>query len=214
MVSLESLYWRLKQEYLKFLLTYKISQDHLELFSGKIRSYGGCNNNPAARQCSAAYKRLLFNSEIADVLRENCIPLEDIPMLSVSSRTQAVTKQLSLHYIKQLNSSNLQNRFEDSDMDGINFDLDVEFNIPGVFENNHFYYKNPVAYVAGFVVRKNLKLNYDVMNAVLLFMKNRTTLLCTPIWILLNWNQWVTSLTHQKMWLTFIYLLSSITKET
>ena len=34
---------------MKYLLTYKISQDYTELFFGKIRSMGGCNNNPNAQ---------------------------------------------------------------------------------------------------------------------------------------------------------------------
>ncbi|KAF0719484.1 THAP domain-containing protein 9, partial [Aphis craccivora] len=34
------------QSPLKYILTYKMSQDHLELFFGCIRSRGGSNNNP------------------------------------------------------------------------------------------------------------------------------------------------------------------------
>ena len=68
-----------------FLCTFKLSQDHIELFFGKIRSLGGCNNNPSARQFCAAYKRLLFHNDIQDVLRGNCLPLEKVPMLTVSS---------------------------------------------------------------------------------------------------------------------------------
>ena len=43
-----------------YILTYKFSQDHLELFFGAIRSSGGFNNNPTAEQFTAAYKRLLL----------------------------------------------------------------------------------------------------------------------------------------------------------
>ena len=39
---------------LKYLLTYKLSQDHLELFFAAVRSSFGSNNNPTARQYSAA----------------------------------------------------------------------------------------------------------------------------------------------------------------
>jgi len=49
---------------LKYLLTYKMSQDHLELFFGAVRSAGGFNNNPTAQQFTAAYKRLLMRSSI------------------------------------------------------------------------------------------------------------------------------------------------------
>ncbi|KAF9411114.1 hypothetical protein HW555_009976 [Spodoptera exigua] len=37
---------------------YKISQDHLEMLFGNIRSHGGANNHPTARQFKAAYKNI------------------------------------------------------------------------------------------------------------------------------------------------------------
>lgn len=46
---------------LKYLLTYKLSQDHLELFFGAVRSSLGCTNNPTVRQFISAYKRLLMS---------------------------------------------------------------------------------------------------------------------------------------------------------
>lgn len=60
---------------LKYLLTYKLSQDHLKLFFGAIRSRGGFNNNPTSRQFEAAYKRLLIQSEISAGNRGNAISL-------------------------------------------------------------------------------------------------------------------------------------------
>ncbi|CAB3985600.1 Hypothetical predicted protein [Paramuricea clavata] len=45
---------------LKYLLTYKMSQDHLELFFSAVRACGGWNNNPTTRQFVAAYKQLLM----------------------------------------------------------------------------------------------------------------------------------------------------------
>ena len=49
---------------LKYLLTYKFSQDHLELFFGAIRAAGGSNNNPTAAQFTGIYKRLLLRSSV------------------------------------------------------------------------------------------------------------------------------------------------------
>ena len=57
---------------MKYLLMYKFSQDHLELFIGAIRSAGGFNNNPNAQQFTAAYKRLLMSSSIKGS-QGNCI---------------------------------------------------------------------------------------------------------------------------------------------
>ncbi|KAF4527952.1 hypothetical protein B566_EDAN014125 [Ephemera danica] len=49
---------------LKYLLTYKFSQDHLELFFGAIRARGGWNNNPTCQGFTSAFKRLLIRNEI------------------------------------------------------------------------------------------------------------------------------------------------------
>ena len=49
---------------LKYVLTYKFSQDHLELFFGAIRAAGRTNNNPSAQQFVASYKRLLLKTSI------------------------------------------------------------------------------------------------------------------------------------------------------
>lgn len=40
----------------KYLLTYKLSQDHLEVFFSALRSRGGFNNNPSAYQFRNAYR--------------------------------------------------------------------------------------------------------------------------------------------------------------
>ena len=42
---------------LKFIPTYKLNQDHIELFFGTSPSQGGYNNNPTCRQFIAAYKK-------------------------------------------------------------------------------------------------------------------------------------------------------------
>jgi len=76
--SLNSLYNNyLKYDLLEFLCFYKLSQDHIELFFGIIRSYGGHNDNPTARQFRSAYRKLLINAKIKDESLGNCIPLDD-----------------------------------------------------------------------------------------------------------------------------------------
>ena len=93
---------------LRFLMTYKFSQDHIELFFGQIRSMGGFNSNPTVRQFSAAYKRLLVFNDMMDTLCGNCLPLESVPILSVSScrgNTGAV---------QSINASSLKNRALDN----------------------------------------------------------------------------------------------------
>lgn len=50
--------------YLKYILTYKLSQDHLELFFSAVRARSGNNNNPTCRQFIAAFKQLLVHSQV------------------------------------------------------------------------------------------------------------------------------------------------------
>lgn len=68
---------------LKHLLTYKLSQDHVELFFCAVRSANGTNNNPTARQFEATYKRLLVRHEIGQ--GSTCIAQDKTPILHVSS---------------------------------------------------------------------------------------------------------------------------------
>jgi hypothetical protein len=71
---------------LKYLLTYKLSQYHLELFFGAVRSAGGFNNNPTTQQFTAAYKCLLLRSHIEGGKR-NCENRDPIEILSAVSDT-------------------------------------------------------------------------------------------------------------------------------
>ncbi|KAF4514120.1 UNVERIFIED_CONTAM: hypothetical protein B566_EDAN019065 [Ephemera danica] len=72
---------------MRYLLTYKLSQDHLEMFFGCIRQRGGFNNNPTCAQFKAAYKSLILHNEIRTAEKGNCVDQSQIKILSVSSRT-------------------------------------------------------------------------------------------------------------------------------
>ena len=65
---------------LKYLLTYKFSQDHLELFFAAVRSAGGWNNNPTTSQFMASYKQLLMRHTI-ERGQGNCKPQDDTKIL-------------------------------------------------------------------------------------------------------------------------------------
>lgn len=52
-----------KNEHFNYLLTYKQSQDHIELFFNAVRARGGWCVNPTARQFSTAYKKLLVHHQ-------------------------------------------------------------------------------------------------------------------------------------------------------
>jgi len=136
-----------------FLCTFKFSQDHLELFFGKVRSMGGFNNNPSARHFCAAYKRLLIHNDIQDVLRGNCLPLETVPILTVSSTSPAALA-LESPSLTLINDSCPRNRV--ADICDISEHSELEHNYAYVPSASHLSMcaKKIVVYIAGFVVFK------------------------------------------------------------
>lgn len=74
-----------QKKLLKYIPIYKLSQGHIELLFGCIRRQGGNNNNPTSRQFKAALKKILTHAEVRDVHTGNCIPLEHISILHISS---------------------------------------------------------------------------------------------------------------------------------
>jgi len=99
---------------MSFVCTYIFSQDHTELFFGKIRSLFGFNNNPSVTQFYSAYRKLLVQNEINDVLKGNCVPLERVPILTVSSACP-VSVYDSTPSVVALNNSSTRYRLLDVD---------------------------------------------------------------------------------------------------
>lgn len=137
-----------QEKLLIYFPAYKISQDHLELFFSSIRSRGGWNNNPSCRQFTASYKRLIVRAEIREGGLGNCIPLEDIPILVGSSRSENpeanINKSLSHSLVTEEHSEE-------------NHSLESTW-------KDHQYIMNPkiinqystevIIYIAGFVTRQ------------------------------------------------------------
>lgn len=129
---------------LKYICTYKLSQDHLELFFGAIRSKCGFNNNPSARVFCAAYKKLLVHAQFKDSATGNCIPLDKITVLNCTSDYKRAIDD----------STDCRRRFEpevhDTFEDNSDTEHDYIFNPSSLTE----YSKNVVEYIAGFIGRK------------------------------------------------------------
>ena len=62
---------------LKYLLTYKMSQDNLETVFATVRKRGGCNNNPSALQFRSIYKSLLNHVGVVATGQENILIVEE-----------------------------------------------------------------------------------------------------------------------------------------
>ncbi|CAG4935207.1 unnamed protein product [Colias eurytheme] len=132
-----------------YISTYRLSQDHLELFFGMIRMNGGHNDNPNVLQLKGAYKKLLCHMEIKAVVTGNCVPLEDISVLTCSSA------------IKCINQTTYYERFDDDEeqpyqeSEGHASDVDIASIIALTDDPN---YKNyVVGYIAGNVARSLMK---------------------------------------------------------
>lgn len=149
MSSLENMYKNVvfEKQKLKYILSYKLSQDHLELFFGAIRSKGGHNNNPTARQFEAAYKRLLVHTEISGPETGNAVNLEKITILTCGSGKRITTSETgdSLEDTEEYSNflQNLREEIETNFVQSNAWDLTL-------------YVQDIVAYISGYVV-KSLK---------------------------------------------------------
>ena len=137
---------------LSYITTYKMSQDHIELFFGKIRSMGGCNNNPTSKQFSCAYKKLLVHNDIQDVLRGNCLPLDSVPALSVSSH-YLNDRDIVTPSVHAINTTFTKARILTDDFESTSADTEQSTCISDS-QTLTSPESNIVAYIAGFVVFK------------------------------------------------------------
>ena len=130
-----------KSYQIKYLLMYKFSQDHLELFFGAIRACGGFNNNPTTTQFIAAYKRLFVRTAISGK-NGNCQQLDSTSLLSISY--ERITKSDSV----TLTNTALMRKY---DLD-IDFEVEDSVDAPDIPVISEFK-KAAVSYIAGFAAR-------------------------------------------------------------
>jgi len=159
-------------EQFKYLLTYKLSQDHLELFFNAVRARGGWCVNPTAKHFSDAYKKLVMHHSIKSS-GGNVEVLDQTSILHVT-RAPVIKYRDTIPNIDTLSISNSR-RFEENekcdneDLDDIlsslpNFDIDQEKEMqkdlldiglempPNYFVLSEFS-ENAIALTAGYVVR-------------------------------------------------------------
>ena len=118
----------------EYLLTYKFSQDHLELLFSCIRAMFGFSNNPDVTQFKAALRKILLRVSVVASKHANCLMFED----------EAVSPIFSLKWSK--NRSPLVEDEIDSDVS----ERDIE-SIPFLDETTP-YTAVIVAYIGGFIV--------------------------------------------------------------
>jgi len=142
-----------EQQQLKYLLTYKFSQDHLELFFAVVRSRGGHNNNPSPLQLKATMKRLLTHNKLICVTTGNCVPVDSCKVLTVHDSISRLECSADIDVdsvsVSRRYDVGQQQKNENDDDDDDSFDHDYFPNLDSL----SLFVENVVGYVAGYVVR-------------------------------------------------------------
>lgn len=116
-------------------MSYKLSQDRLEILFSCFRAIGGYNNNPNCIQFSSSYKRLLHHNEVKSSAQANCVPIDSTSILTVS-------------LVKKV-STECNNIEANQELDLIDIDLPLKVINSSL---NHV-----VLYIAGFVEKRILE---------------------------------------------------------
>lgn len=134
-----------------YIPTYKLNQDHLELFFSSIRMRLGYNTNPTVKQFIAAYRRLVVHCQIRERGIGNCMPLENIGILN---------SKLSTKPIDEINATANRSSLISIDINELHAtdnafnDHDYMFDPSNINE----YTTHVVKYIAGYIVFKLEKL--------------------------------------------------------
>lgn len=126
----------------KYLLTYKYSQDHVELLFSCIRSRGGWNNNPNCLQVKYALRQMLMRNAITASKNANCVDFTGcsniIPLFHTGKHTE-----------KRHNEVQAENKESISNDEG-KIDLFCDL----MFDKHSEFIDNVLFYIAGYIVSK------------------------------------------------------------
>ena len=125
----------------KYILTYKFSQDHIELLFSCIRSKGGWNNNPNSLQLKYALRKMLFRNAVKASKNSNCIEFSDLS----SGIIPIFHKRKHSAPLVEVDMSTANNGFTPS-----------EQMLAQQLEEKHHseFVENVLYYIGGFIVRK------------------------------------------------------------
>lgn len=91
-ISITAMYTEFVEQrhWLLFFATYRLSQDHIEMFFGKIRSSNGHNDNPTSKQFISSYRKLGLQADISISRKAN------IKQRGEDQRAQCVSNVLNI----------------------------------------------------------------------------------------------------------------------
>lgn len=127
----------------KYILTYKFSQDHLEIFFSKIRNRHGHNNNPNVLQFKYAMRQILLHNNIKNYTNMNCMEDDNDFSGSLYKFKWKKKKQESL-----FNNVILE---PESDDECMSDPISSNINIPDNLKHLH---DNILYYISGYIVKK------------------------------------------------------------
>ena len=101
----------------KYLLTYKYSQDHIELLFSCIRSRGGWNNNPNCLQFKYALHQMMMKNAITASKNANCTDFGENSIIPIFHRSkhQSPLSETSLQEDKDENTDANNNSMEEAE---------------------------------------------------------------------------------------------------
>lgn len=147
-----------------YILTYKFSQDHLELLFGQIRQRGGSNNNPNIVQFKTAMKQILLKNAIKCKNNGNCNTFDDDAICNI--------------FDFKWNTKRVE--FTDEDENSDVYDLDISDRLQqlnNLYPNLQNAKENILYYILEYVVRKvSRTLDYQTCKDSLLKKKHRSQL--------------------------------------
>lgn len=148
----------LQEGILKYFLTYKCSQDHLEMFFSCLRAAGGHNDNPSALQVKYALRKLLFRNSVTPSVNANSFDadFETAPVLEFKSNKHECNSVFTTE---------------------TNEEQQIEWLLDIVNGQNLSEYKNNILYyISGFIVKKFFeKSNCEHCKAALVSNENQVS---------------------------------------
>ena len=120
----------------RFVLTYKFSQDHLELLFGSVRRLGGWSNSPTALQFAKIWRQLIRRTGVKTGTKGNAITLDPTCIVSVGHVTSETVMSIDRTPIP-----------DDESLLLLLHDMSETTTLTPLI-------RNAVCYIAGWVVRK------------------------------------------------------------
>lgn len=165
-----------EEKIVNYFLSYKISQDHVEMFFALIRRMNGFTNNPTTIQFRSAYKKLLLNNiNVSVPASANCTPQDKTLMITDESDLSVESSVTEEHSEKQSNPKKLSKMKSKTSIPAKKCSFPVE-----MYLHNHFslldhdytqsnwlqseYLEDIVRHTAGFIVH-SIKKKSIVPNA-------------------------------------------------